>query len=177
MKKILLGLLLLILISGAGLSAQNDNYSERFGRTLNLGVGIGGYSGYYGYIGHMLPVISANYEFDVVRSFTLAPFATIYSYREGYYRETVIPLGVKASYYFDNLLRANSNWDFYLAGSLGFAFVSSKWYDGHQGDGTLHSANPLFIDMHLGIEYHLNDRLGIFLDLSTGVSTLGLAFH
>jgi hypothetical protein len=35
----------------------------------------------------------------------------------------------------------------------------------------------LFLDLHLGAEYHLNNRVGLFLDLSTGVSTIGLAIH
>ncbi|MEQ8535603.1 MAG: hypothetical protein RIB86_27340, partial [Imperialibacter sp.] len=51
---------------------------ESFGNTLNLGLGVGGYSGYYGYIGHSLPVLSLNYEFDVAPNFTLAPFVSFY---------------------------------------------------------------------------------------------------
>jgi hypothetical protein len=31
--------------------------------------------------------------------------------------------------------------------------------------------------LHVGAEYHLSRKVGLFLDLSTGVSTLGLAFH
>jgi hypothetical protein len=177
MKKIILASLFLLMITGAGLTAQESNTYERFGRTLNLGLGIGGYSGYYGYIGRALPVFNINYELGVARSFTLAPFATFYTYKDGYYRETVIPLGLKATFYFDRLLRANSNWDFYLAGSVGFAIVKSTWDEGHQSDVVLHNASPLFLDVHIGTEYHLNDRVGIFLDLSTGVSTLGLAIH
>ena len=33
-------------------SAQETNSSEKYGNTLNLGIGIDGYAGYYGYIGH-----------------------------------------------------------------------------------------------------------------------------
>jgi len=38
-------------------------------------------------------------------------------------------------------------------------------------------ASPLFLDLHIGTEYHFNSKLGIFFDLSTGVSTVGLAIH
>ena len=92
-------------------------------------------------------------------------------------RETVIPIGGKGTYYFDQILRANSNWDFYLAGSLGFSIVKTTWDNGYYQDNTYHKANPLFLDLHIGAEYHLSQRLGLFLDLSTGVSTIGLAFH
>ncbi len=163
------------MIGGINLFAQQQNSPERFGRTFNIGLGIGGYSGYYGYIGHTLPVLHVDYELDAARNFTLAPFLTFYSYRDNYYRESVIPMGVKGSYYLDHLLGANSNWDFYLAGSLGFSLTTIVWDEGHDGD--YHSGSPLFLDFHLGAEYHLNNMIGLFLDLSTGVSTVGLSIH
>lgn len=175
-----LALLSMFLIIGTNLSAQDRNYSENHGGALNLGLGIGGYSGYYGYVGHTLPVFSLNYEFSVANNFTLAPFVSFYTYRNNkyYYNETVIPLGVKGSYYFDQILNANSNWDFYLAGSLGFSLVNSRWDNGYyRDDNYYHEVNPLFLDLHIGAEYHLSNKVGLFLDLSTGVSTVGLAIH
>lgn len=175
-----------------GLLFHTASYSqESYGKSLNLGVGIGGYAGYYRYVGRSLPVVNINYEFDVAKSFTLAPFVSFYSYTNNYYwgnnnkpsryynyRETVIPVGVKGTYYFDALVGANSKWDFYLAASLGFAIVNSRWDDGYEGDRNYYSnGRPLLGDFHAGAEYHFNSRLGIYLDLSGGVSTLGLAFH
>jgi len=171
---------LALVLSVSALSAQTRHrtYSEGYGHTLNLGLGIGGYSGYYGYIGHTLPVFSANYEFDVAQSFTLAPFATLYSYSDANYRETVIPLGVKGTYYFDKLFNAGRDWDFYGAGSLGFALRTTTWDANYNGDRTYYSeASPLFLDLHIGTEYHFNNHIGAFLDLSTGVSTIGIAIH
>ncbi len=159
---------------------------ENHGNTLNLGLGIGGYSGYYGYIGHSIPVLHADYEFNVSHNFTLAPFANFYTYTNNYnwnsnyytYRETVIPIGGKATYYFDELLKANSKWDFYVAGSLGFAIVSRHWEAGYGGNTNYYrGGNSLFLDLHIGTEYHVSNRMGVFLDLSTGVSTIGLAFR
>ncbi len=193
MKIITFTLLFLLMILGANLSAQHRHTtsSEKYGNTLNLGLGIGGYSGYYGYIGHSLPVFHIDYEFDVARNFTLAPFVSFYSYRNSYYwgdhnysyakyyyRETVIPIGAKGTYYFDQLFKANPKWDFYLAGSLGFAIVNSSWDSDYHGDRNYYQdASPLFLDIHAGAEYHINKRLGVFLDLSSGVSTIGLAIH
>lgn len=170
---------LFLLVGSSNLSAQKRIFSENYSG-LNLGLGLGGYYGYYGYYNQALPVFHINYEFDVANSFTLAPFLSFSSYRYDryYYNQTIIPIGVKGTYYFDQLLNANSDWDFYLAGSLGFAIVKSSWDNGYNGDTNYYrDGSPLFLDLHIGTEYHLNNRLGIFLDLSTGVSTVGLAIH
>jgi hypothetical protein len=182
MKTTAFALLFLLTLLGTNLSAQqHTHYSDSHGNTLNLGLGIGGYGGYYGYYGRSLPVFSINYEFGVANNFTLAPFATFVTYHDYYnnygYRETIIPLGVKGTYYFDDALGAGADWDFYLAGSLGFSVVKTSWDDGYRGESSYHGADPLFLDLHIGTEYHLSNKVGLFLDLSTGVSTVGLAFH
>jgi len=164
---------------------------EKYGNTLNIGLGVGGFSGYYGRVGHTLPVFHINYELNVARNFTLAPFVSFYTFRNRYYwgnnnnpyqyytfRETVVPIGIKGTYYFDQLLRANPRWDFYLACSLGFAIVSSSWDNGYNGNRYYYvNPRPLFLDLHIGTEYHINRRIGAFLDLSTSVSTIGIAIH
>jgi hypothetical protein len=170
----------------ASIFHHNANAQEHYGNTLNLGVGIGGYSGYYGYVDRSLPVLHIDYEFGVAKNFTLAPFLNFYTFTNDYYyrndyytyRETVMPVGVKGTYYFDDLLGAGPKWDFYLAGSLGFAIVNESWQNGYTGDRNYYgSPSPLFLDLHIGTEYHFNHRMGIFLDLSTGVSTIGLSIH
>jgi hypothetical protein len=168
-------------------SASAQKKSEKYGNTLNLGLGLG-YSGYYG---NSSPVIHVDFEFDVARHFTLAPFLNYSSYRNYsywgnpsnpyknyYYRETVMPVGVKGSYYFDELLGAGSKWDFYGAGSLGFVFRRTNWENGYYGQTVVRrSTGQLYLDLHIGTEYHINRKAGLFLDLSTGVSTVGLAIH
>jgi hypothetical protein len=173
-------LLSLLMIFGTDLSAQKRTIGgESHGNTLNLGLGVGGYYGYYNYVGRSLPVFNVNYEFDVAKNFTLAPFLTFLSYRNDKYnyRETVMPLGVKGSFYLDEALNSNSDWDIYLAGSLGFTIVNSRWDDGYVRQSGYETARPLFLDLHFGAEYHLSRKVGLFLDLSTGVSTIGLAIH
>lgn len=178
MKTKIFASLFLLFILGTNLPAQNNNTFEKHGKTLNLGLGIGGYSGYYGYLGRSLPVFHIDYEFDVAKNFTLAPFISFYSYRDQYYRETVVPVGIKGTYYFDQILNANPKWDFYLAGSLGFGIVSSTWNSDYYGPRDYyHNARPLFLDAHIGAQYNFNNHLGAFLDISTGVSTIGLAIH
>lgn len=169
------------------IKSENISAGENYGQTLNLGLGIG----YYGYVGHNIPVIHLNYEFQVARNITIAPFITAYSFGNTYYwgnpkypyryynyTETVIPVGGKLSYYFDQLLKAGPKWDFYLAGSLGFVIRQTSWESGYYGETTINRSNgSLYIDLHIGTEYHMNNKLGLFLDLSSGVSTFGLAIH
>jgi hypothetical protein len=71
-----------------------------------------------------------------------------------------------------------SKWDLYIAGSVGIAVVSSKWESGYQGNRNyFHNNDPLFLDGHIGTEYHIDTKLGVFLDISDGVSTIGISFH
>lgn len=173
----------LVLFMLIGLNCFKGYSQENYGKTLNLGLGIG----YH----FRAPVLHLNYEFDVAKSFTLAPFISFYTYSNRYYygdpnkgyryygyRRTVVPIGVKGTYYFDELLKANSKWDFYLGGSLGFAIVSSSWENGYYGPTDVYgTTSPLYLDFHAGAEYHLSSKLGLFLDLSSGISTIGLAIH
>lgn len=158
---------------------------EKYGNTGNIGLGVG----YYYYFYNPAPFLSFNYEFDVARQFTLAPFVGFSSFRSQpyyddrynrfyYYRETIVPLGVKGTYYFDRLLRLDPAWDLYLAGSLGATIHSVAWEDGYRGERSVARVpSPLFLDLHIGAEYHISRKVGIYADLSTGVSTIGLAIH
>lgn len=187
MKKVMCVSFFFIAIFGKTILAQETATAEKYGKTLNLGLGIG----YYGYVGHSMPVLHADFEFDAAKNFTLAPFITLFSYQnynywgnpnypyKNYsYRQTVIPIGVKGSYYFDQLLNAGSKWDFYLAASLGIAIRKTTWENGYYGETAVqHGSSGLYLDGHIGAEYHLSKKAGLFLDLSTGISTFGLAVH
>lgn len=193
MKKALIISLFALKLLSLHATAQENVSGEKYGNTLNLGLGLGGYSGYYRYVGQPVPVFHLNYELGVAKNFTLAPFIGFYTFSNSYYwgdtkknhpykyynyRETVVQIGCKGTYYFDELLKANSKWDFYLGGSLGLAIVTSSWDKDFYGDENYYRrGSPLFLDLHIGAEYHFNSRLGAFLDLSTGVSTIGLAIH
>ncbi len=160
--------------------------SEEFGNTLNMGLGMV----YYPYVGQTVPALHLNYEIDVARNFTLAPFLTYFGYREytytadanfiyrNYYQRTVLPIGLKGNYYFDELLNANNKWDFYLGASLGAAFRKAVYVDGYYGTRAVaRSSTGLYLDGHIGTEYHINRSIGLTVDLSTGISTLGIAAH
>lgn len=189
MRKGILFILLVVLFvhtNSFGQAQKKDNI-EKFGNTLNLGLGLG----YYGYVPGAIPAFNINYEFDVARIFTLAPFVNAYTYRNYYYwgddnnayreysyQRTAVPIGAKATYYFDELLNSGRKWDFYAAGSVGFVIVSTTYEEGYGGSrATYNGISPLYIDAHLGSEFHMTNTFGIYLDLSTGLSTFGVAVH
>lgn len=165
------------LVCGLCAFGTQSRAQETYGHTLNIGPGIA----YFGYIGQSVPYLTANYEFDVAKNFTIAPFIGLASYRvwdhHGYYfHRTIIPVGVKGVYYLDNVLGANPKWDFYVGASLGFNINRVTWDDGYY-DASVREISPLYLDGHLGAEYHLDHKMGLFMDVSTGVSTFGLAVH
>lgn len=169
----------------------NGYSQEKYGRTLNLGLGVAGHYGYYKYAGRSIPVFNINYEIDVAKNFTLAPFASIYTFTDDYYwgnnnnpdryyrySEVVIPIGVKGYYYFDDLINIPSEWDIYAGASLGAVIVNSTWESGYLGDKNYyHGNNNIYLDIHIGASYQLSDRIGAYLDLSTGISTVGIEIH
>ena len=179
--------IIVLLVGLNSIYSQKKTAGEQYGKTLNVGIGLG----YYGYVGHSLPVLHLNYEFDVAKNFTLAPFITFYSYdsyhywgnskytfRDYTYHQTVVPIGLKGTYYFDQFLNASSKWDFYLGASLGVAIRKTVWEDGYYGDKNIdHSSSGVYMDGHIGAEYHINSKIGLLLDLSTGQSTFCLAIH
>lgn len=168
------------------LAQTEDDYfdGEHFGHVVNIGVG----SGYFGALFVPSVYFTANYEFDVFRNFTLAPFVGFSHYRSDpypwgsmsyYYRTTIVPVGGKATYYFDELLNASGKWDFYAAASVAYAFMHREWDYGYPATaGHLPGyRSPQVLQVHLGTEYHLSRRAGIFIDVSTGASLLGFAIH
>ncbi len=187
MKAINVVMLIILMAIGTNGYTQATGRHEHYGRTLNAGIGLG----YYGYVEHTTPVVHINYEFDVARNFTLAPFLTYFSYRNYYYRGgpsdpyrnyyyrlTVVPVGLKGSYYLDELLGAGPRWDFYVAASLGAAIRTARWEDGYYGSAVVeHATTGLYLDGHIGTEYHINKKVGLQLDLSSGISTFCLALH
>ncbi|PBQ32860.1 hypothetical protein CNR22_14120 [Sphingobacteriaceae bacterium] len=173
-----------ILVLLTALTSSLKSQNEKFGNSLNVGIGAA-YAGFG-------PAVNVNYEFDVFRNFTLAPFISAMTYRDYnywgspnhpyknyYYRETSVPVGVKASYYFDEWLKAGERWDFYVGTSIGVAYRATTWESGYDGNRRVERRyeSPLYGSMHIGSECHLTERVGIYLDLSTGLSTFGLGFH
>ncbi len=177
---------LFYLLSGSCFSQEKED-AEQYGNTINIGFGYG----YYPYVGYPVTALVANSEINLERNTTVAPFVAYYSYEQKYYwgnesnefryyqySEKVIPLALKVSYYFDELIHVPVRWDLYAAASFGFIFRKTTWESTYHGPKQINPGmGPLFIDAHLGAEYHFTKKLGVQLDLSTGMATCGLALH
>lgn len=161
----------------------NEPNFEHFGHTLNIGLG----PGYFGASLMRSPYFTVNYEVEVLRNFTLAPFVGFATYRSNEilygaryysYRGTIMPLGVKAIYYFDEVIELPWRWDLYAGASLGYTIASKRWEPGYTGvSGSLPGISSVFAAIHVGAEYHVSDVTGIFLDLSNNVTTAGVGIH
>jgi hypothetical protein len=180
-------LLCVCLLSWKTAHTQSTDGRENFGHTLNVTGG----SSYYRYVGYAVAVGSIDYEFQIDRNLTLAPFLAMYSYSGSHYwsadkshyqyysyQETVVPFGCKVTYYFDELLHASSRWDFYAGGSLGIIYRRTVWPSTYAGDKQIYpGTGPMYMNLHVGTEFHVSSHFGLVLDLSTGMSTAGIAWH
>lgn len=180
-------ILLVLLIATHSVFSQDDAPSEKYGKSLNLSGGIG----YYRYVGYNRSVLHADYEFQIGNALTVAPSISLYNYeghtlwgdpnhqiREYYYSEIVVPVGLKVSFYFDKIFKAGPKWDFYAASSLGTNFRKTNWETDYNGKYSIEpDTGPVYIDLHIGSEYHITNKIGIQLDLSTAISTFGMAIH
>jgi|TARA_R110000737_G_scaffold21837_2_gene40378 hypothetical protein len=175
MKKLILLLSLVFLTTE--LVAQ-----EKYGKTLNFGGGLS----YSRYAPLPIPALNLNYEFDIAPNTTLGPYLSILHHNDyGYnylgkkykYSNTIVPVGVKSYYYFDGLFNWDKRFDVYAGLAVGFNIAFGRWENGYNGPVYNPTYNPFYAQLHAGGEYHFKDNLGVYVDLSTGLSTVGLAFH
>lgn len=175
-KLTIICLVFFVLFFSNQLIAQQNAVSEKYGKTFNIGIGSG--IGNYGYAFYKTPAVHLDYEIDIIPTLTVAPFVLLYQFRNNAYHERVIPVGLKATCYFDQILKAHTHWDFYLAGSLGYAIRETVWESGFAPDPNTHyGPGALYLVLSIGSEYHITKKLGAFIDLSNGISTIGLSIH
>jgi len=187
MKPIYCILLLNLFLNSNKMSSQEEITIEHFGKTLNVGSGIE----YASYVGYSVPIACLNYEIEIEKKITVAPFVYVYSYQssvnllnsdllgENYnYTETVIPIGFTVSYYLDELIKAKSHWDFYIAGSLGYINRQTKWTNPYYGNQKHEpGTGAMYLNIHIGTELHITKRIGFQLDVSAGKASIGIALH
>ncbi len=186
LKRILYTFLLVSAVAFGSQAQSRKSSSSKPGNMLNLGVGVGFRGGLSG-----VPVM-ASYEIGVAPSFVLAPFVGFGTYRvrhgdywvgntyfEGHYhRRFYVPLGVRGQYYFDDLLGLNDKFDVYGGGALGLTIWGGSDLD-HDYDNDYYDDGGiswLYLNAMIGARYHFNNKLSAYVDLSTGISTIGLSF-
>ena len=76
------------------------------------------------------------------------------------------------------MLHAGELWDFYTAGSLGTNVRKTTWEKRYNGKNNIEpGTGPVYIDLHIGSELHISKVIGLTLDVSIAISTIGLAIH
>jgi hypothetical protein len=176
-------LLLILMVSISTLSNGQENKIETYGKTFNMGVG----PGYFSASILPAPFFAINYEFDILNNLTLSPFVSFASYKSEasiiasryyYHRATILPFGIKATYYLDNLLKIPNKWDFYIGCSVGYTYIRKAWDFGYPGIiGGIPGLREEYVHAHVGAEYHVSKKAGLFVDVSTGVAVVGVSIH
>lgn len=104
--------------------------------------------------------ISANYEITINNDITFAPEAKIW-----FAGSNNFALGARADYYFDRIFNLHSSWDIWTGVDASFLLGGNDGF---------------YLNLHAGVEYILNDSIGIIVEFGGGKAAsggIGIAIH
>ena len=172
MKKLLSSLFVVALLAFISEGAMAQAY-EKGDKLLNVGVGLGTYGA--GGIG-----LGGSFEYGIHEAISVGVLGG-YSGRSNYLgsgtRWSVLTIGVRGSYHFNELLNLdNDQIDLYAGVGLGYRNIS--WNYNGVGLGNGYGSGGILFLGHIGGRYYLKPNLGIFAELgsSFGVLQAGVAF-
>ncbi len=175
MKKLLSSLFLVALLA---FSAQNVMAQYAQGdKLLNVGIGLGGYYNYGGYYGGLYGggggvTLGGSFEYGFTDQISAGAQIDFYSRNYGGGgRVTTIPIALRGSYHFNELLNLNNDKiDLYGGLQLGYFLESNNFGDSRSGRG--------LFGVHIGGKYYFQPNLGAFAEVGYGVTglKLGVAF-
>jgi hypothetical protein len=207
MKKVYFTICALALLSIQLFGSDSENRISgnelRYAKRLNVGFGYNYYSGIPFVINYELSNKLLHIAEDPLEAYqmglTFAPQAGFFRYTHWYpsplpatypdYNYTVNNLffGVKVHAYFDRVLDLPKNVDLYFAIAPQFMirrvswdFSSSipgipppnnRWLSNRRG------RNSFVLPIHIGAEYKLNRNIGVWGDIGTMMSTVGISFR
>ena len=122
-----------LLILVAGLFSFNSVFSQAT-KQLNFGL------------------IGISYDIPVATDIAISPFAG------SNLDLSYLTLGVKGSYYFDNLIGLSDPWDFYAGANAGFALATNNKND----------SNDFDIGLQVGGRWFWNEKWGLYLEFGGG---------
>ncbi|MCK5824003.1 MAG: hypothetical protein KAG96_01190 [Ichthyobacteriaceae bacterium] len=97
--------------------------------------------------------IGVNYEIPITGDITVAPFAgTNYSLNW-------LTAGVKANYYFDNLMQLPEQFDVYAGANAGYAFGINNSYKNY---------SKFDIGLQVGARWFWSEKWGVFIEAGGG---------
>ena len=186
MRILLLTLSHLFFIAIGNFCVAQNKLPEQFGSTLNLGPILN-----YGLNSNAnLLYFHVEYEIDLVKNLTIAPFVNFSNITRNnyfnelnspnkinYYSQPIMPVGIKFTYYLDPIVNLHPKWDLFMGGSTGFAIrkIANKTSGLNSNQSINNGSSGLMFNLHLGTEYHFSKRGGVFLDVSRRTFSLGLA--
>lgn len=172
MKKLLSSLLILALLSFFSEGAMAQAY-QKGDKLLNLGIGLGTYGA--GGIG-----LGGSFEYGIHEAISvgaLAGFSGRANYLGSGVRWSVLTIGARGSYHFNELLNLDTDQIDLYAG-LGLGYRNISWNYNGSGLGNGYGSGGILFLGHIGGRYYLKPNLGIFAELgsSFGVLQAGVAF-
>jgi len=167
MKKLLSSLFIVALLACASQNAVMAQSYQQGDKLLNAGIGLGTYGA--GGLG-----LGGSFEYGIHDAISVGVLAG-YSGRANYLgsggRWSVLTIGARGSYHFNELLNLdNDQIDLYAGLGLGYRNISWN-YDGYGGYNSSWGSGILFIG-HVGGRYYLKPNLGLFAELGSGFGTL-----
>lgn len=171
MKKLLSSLFIVALLAFSSEGAMAQVY-EKGDKLLNVGVGLGTYGA--GGIG-----LGGSFEYGIHEAISVGALAGYSGKNYFGSRFSVLYLGVRGSYHFNELLNLNNDQiDLYAGAGLGYRNVT--WNIDGIGGGFLGKTygGGIYPLLHIGGKYYLKPNLGLFAELGSGFGTLqaGVAF-
>ncbi len=147
-------------------SAQFTNGSDYIGPELGLGLGYGGGV-----------VIGGMFEAPITHPGTvgsgrlaIAGRLDYYSWSDGYYSYSFIPIGVYCDYHF---AMADPKWDLFLGLGLGYVIVNASYSGDLNGYSYGYNSN-VFVTGQAGFRYFFSPNMAIRAEIGLGYLPLGV---
>jgi len=175
MKKIILSLILIVLISSTTLvKAQFNPYTDKT-NMVTVGIGFSGWG---------IPIFG-RFEVPVADNITVGGGLSYQGYSESYsgfkWKHSIFGITGRGDYHFNELIELPDPWDLYAGLGLGY-YIWNTNYDGtgtafdYSGSGS----GGFSIGIHVGGRYFINDKIGINLEFGGGTvlsgGTVGVTF-
>ena len=176
MKKLLLAMVMLALVTSLGFAGNAFNKGDNTGQ-VGLGIGLGGLYGT-----SSVPPITVAFERGIEPKIGIGGVLGYASSTDDFgfgwsWKYTYIVVGARGAYHF---LEDNENTDAYAGAILGYNVVSASWNgSGAQPGGYSASASYMLFGGLLGGRYWFAKKVGVYAEVGYGVGYIngGVCFR
>lgn len=176
MKKILLTVFLIALISSTSLVRAQFNPYSGPAKLITVGIGFSGWG---------IPIFG-RFETGIAENISVGGGISYQGYNETYtgvkWHHSVFGLNARGSYHFNELIELPDEWDLYAGLNLGYYF----WNTNYEGPGTSFDysgsgSGGFSIGIHVGGRYFINEKIGVNVEFGGGNvlsgGTVGVTFR